>query len=171
MITSRYAFFGIVFLAACTGGDGTATDGSVSATDSAASETDAVVGITDASGLDARGSVEDGSVIATDANLASDAMTMPGDDASVGTDAGPPGLDGGVQPLAVCIDACDVINTCSGGMGGGDLQGCQDGCTADLQDCSTKQLSAVETCVVNPPGIQCQALIICFQAIACIQDI
>ncbi len=127
-----------------------ATDGSVITTDSA-------VGISDASGLDANTSIEDASTITTDA------MTLLGDA------GGLPGLDGGVQPLAVCIDACDVINTCSGDMGGGDLQDCHNGCTDDLQDCSMKQLSAVDSCVANPPGIQCQALITCFRAIDCIQ--
>ncbi len=160
MTTTKYAFFTSILLAACSGGDGMATDGSVATTDATASTTDAVMGISDASELDANATTEDASVIGTDA------MTMPGDDAG-----GLPGLDGGVQPLAVCIDACDVINTCSGGMGGVDLQGCQDGCTADLQDCSMKQLVAVETCVANPPGIKCESILTCFQAIACIQDL
>lgn len=113
---------------------------------------------------DANTSADSGGEVVFDAAVF-DAAALP--DAVPAPDAAPT-FDAGQVTDELCIEACMILISCFGKATPGDTTECEQECTTDLLDCSAAQREEVSTCLDTPPGDDCEDLIGCFEAIACI---
>lgn len=110
----------------------------------------------------------DGGIVFSDGGvISSDGGPISTDGGFIGDGGIAPPVDGGSPAAPQCIAACAELSACLGG--GGQVGPCETGCTEDIQDCSPKQLTEIESCNAAPSGLECVDLISCLGAIACIE--
>ncbi len=85
-----------------------------------------------------------------------------GDSVPVDTSAGD--ARAAVLP-ALCTELCESLGLCFGST---PPASCASECTVDLDDCSSAELSDIETCLDEPPGDQCSELSNCLAAVDCV---